>query len=423
VTPRRVNGEYQSDTTFPVKVQVMPMPHSKREPLPSKPHPDFPLFLHATHRWAKKVKGELRYFGSTNGDPEGKTALAKYHDEITGRPAKAEGLTVGEACNRFLTNITNLVERGDRAPRTFKNYKQATDALVANIGKHRAVDTLTPSDFEVLWHAIRKGRGLSATWNVANVIRMVLKYAHDLELIDRPVRFGRVFRRPDKATRRKAKNAKGDLSFQAEQIRSLLDAADVQLKAMILLGVNCGFGNADCGQLPTAAIDLDNAWMRFPRPKTGIDRRCPLWPETVEALRQAIAKRPLSKCTADVGKVFITKYGQPWFRAEETTNPVSAEFKKFLDKLELHRPGHGFYSLRRTFETIGGGSRDQVAVDFIMGHAPDEDDMASVYRQHVDDDRLRAVADHMRRWFFPPEPKKPAKRKAAVKKRPSVKAK
>ena len=70
------------------------------------------------------------------------------------------------------------------------------------------------------------------------------------------------------------------------------------MKAMILLGINCGFGNADCGNLPVAALDLDGSWVDYPRPKTGINRRCPLWPETVEALRVAFAKRPAPK-TAD----------------------------------------------------------------------------------------------------------------------------
>ena len=42
---------------------------------PAKPHPDFPLYAHASGQWAKRVRGKLRYFGSW-GDPD--AALAKY---------------------------------------------------------------------------------------------------------------------------------------------------------------------------------------------------------------------------------------------------------------------------------------------------------------------------------------------------------
>ncbi len=51
-------------------------------------------------------------------------------------------------------------------------------------------------------------------------------------------------------------------------------------------------------------------------------------------------------------------------------------------------------------ETIGGGCKDQVAVDAVMGHS--RGDMASVYRLDIDDSRLEAVADHIHRWLFPP---------------------
>jgi hypothetical protein len=44
------------------------------------------------------------------------------------------------------------------------------------------------------------------------------------------------------------------------------------LKAMILLGINCGYGNADCGTLPLSALDLKNGWINYHRPKTGIVR-------------------------------------------------------------------------------------------------------------------------------------------------------
>jgi len=46
-----------------------------------KPRPDFPLFPHATGRWAKKVRGKLRYFGKVADDPDGQAALAKWLNE------------------------------------------------------------------------------------------------------------------------------------------------------------------------------------------------------------------------------------------------------------------------------------------------------------------------------------------------------
>ena len=75
--------------------------------------------------------------------------------------------------------------------------------------------------------------------------------------------------------------------------------------------------------------------------------------------------------------------------------------------LELKRPGLSFYALRHTFETMGGDSRDQVAVDAIMGHA--RDDMASVYREKIEDDRLEAVTKHVHTWLFPVAKKVKAK--------------
>ncbi len=87
---------------------------------------------------------------------------------------------------------------------------------------------------------------------------------------------------------------------------------------------------------------------------------------------------------------------------------------KLLAELGIKRPGLGFYALRQTFETVAGESRDQVAVDHIMGHA--RDDMASVYRERISDDRLTAVAEHVRGWLFPPK----SKSKSAGKRKPRL---
>ena len=44
---------------------------------PNKPYPEFPLFAHATGRWAKKIRGQWVYFGPW-AYPD--AALAKYLD-------------------------------------------------------------------------------------------------------------------------------------------------------------------------------------------------------------------------------------------------------------------------------------------------------------------------------------------------------
>jgi integrase len=144
------------------------------------------------------------------------------------------------------------------------------------------------------------------------------------------------------------------------------------------------------------ALDLDKGWLDYPRPKTGIGRRCSLWPETISALKEALADRPQPKKEDHSNLFFLTKYGMPWAK-DTPDSPITKEVRKLLDRLGVN--GHrNFYALRHTFETIGGDSKDQVAVDHIMGHA--REDMASQYREKVSDQRLQAVADHVRAWLF-----------------------
>jgi len=227
----------------------------------------------------------------------------------------------------------------------------------------------------------------------------MFKHAFDAGLIPTPVRFGPGFKRPTKKTFRLHRAAQGPKLFAAEEVRRMIDAAGASLKAMLLLAINAGFGNGDCASLPLSALDLTGGWIDFPRPKTGINRRCPLWPETVTALREALAKRHEPKNEEHAGLAFITKYGLSWGK-DTTDNPVAKETARLLHSLHINgRKGLGFYTLRHTFRTVADESKDQVAVDFIMGHA--RDDMASVYRERISDERLKAVSDHVRKWLFP----------------------
>jgi integrase len=168
------------------------------------------------------------------------------------------------------------------------------------------------------------------------------------------------------------------------------------MKAMILLGANCGMGNSDVARMELKAIDLAEGWINYPRPKTGLARRCALWPETIAALRNWLAKRPVPAKKEHAELVFLTPTRDSWYR-ETSDNPVSRAMRELLDSLSISG-NKNFYALRHTFETIGSGSLDQVAVDAVMGHV--DGSMAGEYREELSDARLQAVARYVRSWLF-----------------------
>jgi integrase len=304
---------------------------------PEKPYPDFPLFAHAIGRWAKKIRGRLVYFGPwTNPD----AALAKYLDEKNalhaGRTPRADAgeLTVKTLVNAFLNHKQARVDSGELSRRTWADYKATTDLIVERFGRNRLVEDLDALDFERLRVVIIKRWGIHRAAKLIQCTRSVFRIGAEEGMIEKAVRFGAKFRRASKKTFRLAKAAQEVKLFTVAEITRMLAAATPSMRAMILLGINCGFGNADCATLPIRALNLDAGWINFPRPKTGLDRRCPLWPETVKALRDWLKVRPDPKGDTDPGLVFITAVGGTWMK-DTSDNPVSKEMAKLLKKLGI----------------------------------------------------------------------------------------
>jgi integrase len=357
-----------------------------------------PFTLHASGQYCKRVRGKLHYFGK-NLD----AALARWEAEkddlLAGRLPRAvvEAVTIGFVCNTFLADRERKMKNGELSPHTWADYLRTCKAVVAAFGKGRLASDLRPADFAQLREQLARKLGLAKLKNVITAVRSIFNHAHKAELLDRPTNFGIGFDKPSMKALRIERQTKGEKLFTAEEIRRVLDAANVPMRAMILLGINCGFGPQDCASLPLAALDLEAAWHRHGRPKTGLPRRCPLWPETVFALRRWLARRPEPRQAADESLVFLTRFGRR-FSSFEGGGAAGTEMGKLLRRLGLHKPGFGFYVLRHVHRTVADEVKDGPACDLIMGHANSH--ISSAYRERIGDDRLRAISLHVHNWLF-----------------------
>lgn len=354
---------------------------------PQKPSTDFPLFAHASGKWAKKIRGKTCYFGHW-ADPAG--ALAEYQAFLAqaGDPAI---FTVADGCNLYLAAQRARVQSRELAPRSYQAYQQCAERLCAALGRHFAIEGLRPQHFTMYRQQCARAWNLVTLGNEVGRVKAIFHWLAKHEHCA-PVNFGPDFRRPPAKALRRHRREAGKKLFTAHDVNLLLDECGVHLRAMVYLGINCGFGNADCATLPQTAVDLDRAWIEYARPKTEVDRSCPLWPETVRAMKESLTRRYTPRVEAE-GRYFVMPTGRVW---DNQDTPISKQIRAALDRAGVTRGS--FYWLRHTFQTVAGAVKDTVAVSHIMGHA--DQSIAAVYREEIGADRLWAVVNHVRHWLI-----------------------
>lgn len=376
---------------------------------PAKPRKDFPLFPHQNGQWCKKIKGRQHYFGKWADPKSAETEYLRVKEYLAaGKPVPTPdsggGLRMARLCSAFLEVKESKVESGELSNRTFRDYHSGCAEVLELLGNTREVSSVGPAEFLELRAKLSKGRGLHAIGRAVTLVRMLFSFAYENAMIEKPVQFGKEFVRPSKKSLRvqrvKAQRKNGLRMLEASEIMTLLGSASAQMKAMIFLGINGGLGNTDLAGMTKSCIR--GKWLTLPRIKTGADRRIPLWPETLEAVKEALESRPKPKSEEHDSLVFVTKYGVPWVRTgpsgKSNIDKITDSFNKLLVAAELKRPGLSFYALRHTFETVGGGSGDQVSTSSIMGHI--DQGMSAMYRETIEDARLLRVTEHVRRWLF-----------------------
>lgn len=342
---------------------------------PSKPHPSFPLYAHASGQWAKKIKGKAYYFGKWE-DPQ--AALRRYLAEkdylLAGQvPPSESGHSISYICDRYLQSRLVDVKTGELEQGSFDKYQEYLQ-FFSDLAGDKKVEHLTQADLRKIREKMAEGVGTSTLSNRVRIARMALRWSR--ELTGQEFQFGK-FREPGAKAKRKARAEAGAKMVSREDILRVLDAANPDMKAMVLLGINCAFGNTDCSKLEWKYVDMEGGWHSFARPKTYVPRKAKLWPETVEAL---------AAVKGSGERVFTTKYGNPW-----KTTAIAHECEKL---------GIRYYDLRRTFRTVADETLETMAIRMVMGHTPREDDMDSRYVQSIKDERLEVVARYVRAWLL-----------------------
>jgi integrase len=386
---------------------------------------DFPLYLHASGQWAKRVLGKVRYFGKDK-DAAAKRWLREKDYLLAGEepPNDSDSATVAELANVFYEKQRlRVTHEKNISSRHVENMAKSIDRLIAIVGKSCHLDRLKPLD----WDEIRirlyepsKARAGARGGTVARVIdrRSPVTVSNDLRNIlvflnwiqDKKLcsslnlssDFRPIGRREARINRAKA----GRRDLSASDIRAIIQAAKPNFAPLIWLGINCAAGAGDLAQIEFSHLKLvakGDSWFDMNRLKTGASRKAWLWPETVGAIEKWLERRPpYTLRPADDSIVFLTSQKMRWVREGKGKHydSISHTFTKLRKTCSIDRGV--FYDLRRTFATVAcERSRDLQAVKYIMGHVADKNDLLSdVYNQAISDERINEVCQLVRSWLL-----------------------
>jgi integrase len=348
----------------------------------------FPLTLHPTGQYCKKIKGKTYYFGSDKKD-----ALQRYLDQATylhgcqnnlQRPTD-DSMTLKQLCDMYLTYQYSKLQADDLTAKHHNDQISSLDKLMAFLGPNRKIKSISTLDLQNYKRKLQKSYGSVCRLNLhISIMKALFHWARKNDILANIPNI-------DAVSRGKIIHQER-FTFNSEQITILLSVADVKMRAMIWLGLNCGFGCTDCSELKWSDLDIINARVKLPRRKTGILRDLPLWPETVESLEKIPRTGKL---------VFYTSRGNPYIQTllkpdgngngkYTTLNTITTKFSRLIKKSGFDvSKGTGFYTLRRTAATLAARSGDPFAVQRLLGHADLQ--MATRYVQDVSKQTDRVI--------------------------------
>ncbi len=287
--------------------------------------------------------GRRIYLGANRED-----ALEKYHRMslklgASEKPSAVPAVISGkELANRFLeAQQANWRNPAD----TRRGYRDWLGRFLKDHPRLRAGDFTV--EMFATWKLSLKRRGYSAQSinHYLSAVRALFTFAEDADIIDHAPKLKRVRNDPKHGLTRGNKKL-----YTEKHLGRLLACGDIQMRLMVLLGINCGFGPKDIHDVEWTDFYASRATL--PRSKTGVCQTFALWPETLRAidglrmhrgeLIARMARRGWSR--SDGGRLFITKFWRPWSK-----DAVAEQFRKLCAKAGV--PCYGFYRLRHCAST------------------------------------------------------------------------
>ena len=302
-----------------------------------------PLSYHKhTGQYYVTRSGKRVHLGSDRDE-----ALEKYHRMNLGlaepqKPVRQVPLTAKELANRFLAaqqaNWRNPVT-------TLASYKHWIGRFLKDHLKLKIQD-FTVEKFAAWKISLRKRDYSPESINhYLSAVRSMFVFAEETGVLEKSPTLRRV-----KNESAQKVGAKEKPLYSPEHISSMLKQADVQLGAMLLLGLNCGFGPKDLQDLTWDHILEDR--ITLPRSKTGVTQTFLLWPETQKGLevirkeREELIERleKRGRERSDGGHIFVTRFWKLWSK-----DSIAEQFRKLCDKSDV--PCYGIYRLRHCAST------------------------------------------------------------------------
>ena len=358
-------------------------------------------------RWRKQIDGKMRYFGRL--DPKGlnksyKDAERRYFEFLAEREVKqpieikVAKLTVEDFGEKYLQSCFTRYERGDISATWFEKIRISvchfvdylqTDLPLTKLNEMHLDDYRNYTLSLPISAATDKSISPWTAKSRLDIVKLMIKWGYQMALIETLPRNLDGYAKitiPEPTVNR----------FSREEINVLYSAASERTKMFMLLGLNCGMGQADISSLRVSEIQLSEKRIVRKRTKTGVHCEFALWPLTVEMLK---IHGNLDGKLND--RVFLSKSGHPLVREYfiddkfKRTDAIRSAFFRLMKKTKL--PNHrGFYSLRKTsaseIEVI-----DSAVTSMFLGHS--EKGLMKRHYAERDWNRLATAIAELRQRF------------------------